>query len=183
MTGLAQLPGTAAALAVLGTLIAVLVAVHAYGSSRQLNEARAATVRMFLRALEAKDPYTARHTERVANYATYIAEQLGWRRARVDRVRQAALMHDIGKLAVAPRLLNKPALLTEHEYAEIRRHNEVCVGILSRVEFLRSTIPVASDRHAHFDAHSGGSDHGATEGFIVAVADAFDAMTSTRAGA
>jgi response regulator RpfG family c-di-GMP phosphodiesterase len=90
-------------------------------------------------------------------------------------------MHDIGKMAVSSRLLNKPGKLTEDEYSEIRRHNEVCVGILTQVEFLRSTIPVAQDRHGFFEGEADRSDPVVLEGFAVAVADAFDAMTSTRA--
>jgi putative nucleotidyltransferase with HDIG domain len=136
---------------------------------------------VFVRALEAKDVYTARHTERVAKYAVYIGEELGLRGARLRHLRNAALMHDIGKLAVPRELLNKPGPLTPDEYDEVRRHNQVCVQILSRVAFLRSTIVVATDQHGHFAASDAAGHPEVLEGWIVAVADAFDAMTSTRA--
>src|SRR5680860_183720 len=99
-----------------------------------------------------KDGYTAGHTERVAKYATYIGEELHLRADRLQHLRQSALMHDVGKLAVPTHLLNKPGRLTANEYEAVRRHNDVGIGILSQVDFMRT----------------------------MAVADAFDAMTSTR---
>jgi hypothetical protein len=158
-----------------------LISRRTYRSSLVLREARASTIQVFMKALEIKDLYTARHTERVAKFACYMGEELGFRGNRLTDLRHAALMHDIGKLAVSGRLLNKPGRLTEGEYAEIRRHNEVCVEILTQVEFLRATIPVATDRHGHFGATAQGADRAALVGYMVAVADAFDAMTSTRA--
>jgi hypothetical protein len=171
----------------LGLLSLVLLVVPSmigritYRSSLALQEAHDDTISVFMKALEAKDLYTARHTHRVAKYSTYIGEALGFRGARLSHLSQAALMHDIGKMAVSSQLLNKPGRLTEEEYSEIQRHNEVCVGILTQVEFLRSTIPVAQDRHGFFHEDADRRDPGVLEGFIVAVADAFDAMTSTRA--
>jgi hypothetical protein len=162
-------------------IVPSLISRRTYRSSLVLREARASTIQVFMKALEIKDLYTARHTERVAKFACYMGEELGFRGNRLTDLRHAALMHDIGKLAVSGRLLNKPGRLTEGEYAEIRRHNEVCVEILTQVEFLRATIPVATDRHGHFGATAQGADRAALVGYMVAVADAFDAMTSTRA--
>jgi hypothetical protein len=162
-------------------IVPSLIARSIYRSSLEQQQARADTISVFMKALGAKDVYTARHTERVAKYSSYIGEAMGLRGAKLTHLHQAALMHDIGKMAVSSRLLNKPGRLTEEEYAEIRRHNEVCVGILSQVEFLRSTIPVAQDRHGFFEGEADRKDPSVLEGFIVAVADAFDAMTSTRA--
>jgi heme exporter protein D len=161
-------------------IVPSLIARRTYRSTLVLREARDATIRVFIKALELKDLYTARHTERVAKYACYIGEELGLRGSRLVDLRNAAVMHDIGKLAVSASLLNKPGKLTEAEYADIRRHNEVCVEILTQVEFLRNTIPVATDRHGHFDP-ARTADADAVFGYIVSVADAFDAMTSTRA--
>jgi HD-GYP domain-containing protein (c-di-GMP phosphodiesterase class II) len=162
-------------------IVPTVIARRTYRAALDLQEAHEATIRVFLRALDAKDAYTARHTHRVALYAGYIGEELGFKAARLAHLRHAALMHDIGKLAVSSALLNKPGRLTAKEYDEVRRHNEVCVEILSEVAFLRSTIPVASDRHGRFETDGEAKDPSATEGYIVAVADAFDAMTSTRA--
>jgi HD superfamily phosphohydrolase YqeK len=158
-----------------------LVARRTFRSTLVLREARGETIAVFLKALEVKDLYTARHTQRVAKYSCYIGEELGFRPNRLTDLRHAAMMHDIGKLAVSSKLLNKPGKLTEAEYQDVRRHNEVCVEILSQVEFLRSTIPVATDRHGTFNAGVGKADVPTLHGYIVSVADAFDAMTSTRA--
>jgi HD superfamily phosphodiesterase len=155
------------------------VARTAFGSYLELRDAHEAALRVFVKAIEAKDRYTAGHCERVARYARYIGEELGFGPARLERLRSAALMHDIGKLAVPSRLLNKPGRLTPEEYAEVRRHNEVCVHILTRVDYLRSAVPAASDRHARYRG-ADERDEEALEAYVVAVADAFDAMTSTR---
>ena len=163
-------------------IVPILIARRTYRATFELREAQDEAIGVFLQAMRAKDLYTAQHTERVAKYAGYIGEEFGWHGPRLTHLRQAALMHDIGKLAVSSELLNKPGRLTPEEYAQIRRHNEVCVGILSQVEFLRSTIPVAADRHGFFDSSGGKKgDAAVMEGYIVAVVDAFDAMTSTRA--
>jgi len=152
-----------------------------FASFLELREAHEATVRVFIRAIEAKDEYTAGHTERVAKYAIYIGEQLKFSGPDLDHLRYAALLHDVGKLAVPRRILNKPGRLTEEEYAIVQRHNHVCIEILTRVDFMRSLVGTASDKHAHFAVNTPGErDRLVDEAHIVAVADAFDAMTSTR---
>ena len=166
-------------------VVPAAIARKAFSSFLELREAHESTIRVFVRAIEAKDPYTAGHAERVSKYALYMGQELDLTPARLDHLRYAALMHDIGKLAVPKRLLNKPGKLTAEEYARVQRHNHVCVDLLTRVDFMRSMVATASDRHAHF-AHD--RDHTreeartgcVIEGHIVAVADAFDAMTSTR---
>jgi HD domain len=145
-------------------------------------EAHEASIRVFVRLIEAKDPYTAGHTERVAKYALFVAEELGLDPSRVDHLRHAALMHDVGKLAVPSVLLNKPGRLTAEEYEVVRRHNDAALGILSLVDFMRGMAVAASDRLGHYQHGAlGAPDDLVVEAHIVAVADAFDAMTSTRA--
>jgi HD-GYP domain-containing protein (c-di-GMP phosphodiesterase class II) len=161
-------------------LIPAAIARAAFASYLELKAAHEAAVRAFVRAIEAKDRYTAGHCERVARYASYIGEELAFTPSRTEHLRYAALMHDVGKLAVPSRLLNKPGRLTADEYEQIRRHNDVCIEILTRVDFLRSTVPAASDRHARYDKDRAAVDPETLEAYAVAVADAFDAMTSTR---
>ena len=162
-------------------IIPAAIARKVFASFLELRAAHDATVRVFTKAIEAKDPYTAGHTERVAKYALYIGEQLKLRAADLDHLRYAALLHDVGKLAVPRSILNKPGRLTEDEYCIVQRHNQVCEDILTRVDFMRSMVVTASDRHAHY-ARGERREHGrlVQEAHIVAVADAFDAMTSTR---
>jgi hypothetical protein len=159
-------------------LIPAVIARSTFNAYLRLKQAQESAIAVFVRAIEAKDAYTAGHCERVARYAAYMGEQLGYTAARLEQLRNSALMHDIGKLAVPATLLNKPGRLTPEEYAEVRRHNDVCIEILTRVDFLRSAVPVASDRHAFYDGAD--ADPAALDAYVVAVADAFDAMTSTR---
>jgi putative nucleotidyltransferase with HDIG domain len=162
-------------------VIPAVIARKAFASFLELREAHEATVKVFISTIEAKDRYTAGHTERVAKYAIYIGEQLRMSAVDLEHLRFSALLHDVGKLAVPRRILNKPGRLTEDEYAVVQRHNQVCVDILTRVDFMSSMVGTASDRHAHYER--GGQrdrDRLVREAHIVAVADAFDAMTSTR---
>lgn len=160
--------------------VPALIARATFSSYLELRRAHEAAVNVFVRAIEAKDRYTAGHCERVARYAAYIGEELGFSPGRMEHLRYAALMHDVGKLAVPSSLLNKPGRLTADEYALVQRHNDVCIDILTRVDFLRTTVPAASDRHAHYGRGEERSDPEALEAYAIAVADAFDAMTSTR---
>jgi HD-GYP domain-containing protein (c-di-GMP phosphodiesterase class II) len=132
---------------------------------------------MLVRALEAKDRYTAGHAERVAAYARYIGEELNFMPARLERLRFAALMHDIGKLVVPNQLLNKPGKLTAEEFARVRVHESVSVQMLSHIDFLRPIAKVSHSDHTYFDPDD--PDH-PIEPYIVMIADAYDAMTSTR---
>jgi hypothetical protein len=162
-------------------VVPAAIARKIFASFMELREAHEATVKVFIKAIEAKDRYTAGHTERVAKYALYIGEELRLRAADLEHLRYAALLHDVGKLAVPRRILNKPGRLTEEEYGIVQRHNQVCEDILTRVDFMRSMVVTASDRHAHYERGEQ-REHGrlVQEAHIVAVADAFDAMTSTR---
>jgi hypothetical protein len=155
----------------------IFIARQAFGSYMEMSAAQDAALSTLVRALEAKDTYTAGHVERVAMFCAYIGEELGFRRARLERLRYAALMHDIGKLVVPNQILNKPGKLTAAEYQRMRYHEFVSVELLRRIDFLAPVAPSIEADHA-----SSGSDSNASmETRIIAVADAFDAMTSTRA--
>jgi len=176
-----QLYVTLGPVAVLLLLAPMVIARATFSSFLELNEAHDATIRVFLRAIEAKDTYTHRHTLRVCKYSLYIGEQLGLSHARLEHLRQSALMHDIGKLAVPKHLLNKPGKLTDDEFERVQRHAHVCVDILGLVDFLHPMTAAAAGHHARFDGGGyGGTGERPLEAYIVAVADAFDAMTSTR---
>ena len=105
-------------------IVPILIAREMFASYMRVKESHDETVRMLIRALEAKDRYTAGHAERVADYARYIGEELNFMPARLERLRFAALMHDIGKLVVPNQLLNKPGKLTAEEFAQVRDARE-----------------------------------------------------------
>ncbi|MGI8792687.1 MAG: HD-GYP domain-containing protein [Acidimicrobiales bacterium] len=177
-----QLYSTLGWLSVVLLMTPVVIARKAFHSYMELRDAQQATIRVFTRAIEAKDTYTARHTQRVCNYSIYMGEKLGFSTSRLEHLRNAALMHDIGKLAVPKHLLNKPGKLTDEEFEKVQEHVHVCIDILGLVDFLKPMTAAAAGHHARYDGggYSPGSEH-PIEAYIVAVADAYDAMTSTRA--
>jgi hypothetical protein len=159
-------------------IVPILIAREMFASYLRVKESHDETVGMLIHALEAKDRYTSGHSERVADYARYIGEELNFMPARLERLRFAALMHDIGKLVVPNHLLNKPGRLTPDEFSQVRVHERVSVQMLSHIDFLR---PIAAASHSdatRFDPDD--LDH-PIEPYIVMIADAYDAMTSTRA--
>jgi len=108
-------------------------------------------------------------------FAEYVGEELKFSTRRLHRLRHAALMHDIGKLTVPNHLLNKPGKLTEDEFARVKHHEFVSVELLRRIDFLLPILPTVSAENQGL-----ASPESPIEPHIIAVADAFDAMTSTR---
>ncbi len=158
-------------------VVPILIARGTFKGYLELQAAQDQTIETLIRALEAKDRYTAGHAQRVATFAGYVGQELNFGPKRLERLRYAALMHDIGKLVVPNQLLNKPGRLTEAEFARVRRHEEVSVALLGRIDFL---APVAPNTTSEAATRSVEEETGAIEPGIIMVADAFDAMTSTR---
>jgi hypothetical protein len=158
----------------------------AFESYSRLRQAQLSTLAGFIKALEAKDLYTRGHTERVAYFSNMIGEEMGFGGTRLETVRWSALIHDVGKLAVPRDLIRKKTRLTPEEYEEMQGHVHHVEDLLNEVDFLRPMVDIASDHHAHFDGggyHGTNGTHGeapSLEARILAVADSFDAMTSTR---
>ena len=173
--------------AVLPLILAVYLIGHlSLSSHAQLREAHEATLRGFVKALEAKDLYTRGHTERVAFFAQLAGRELSFSGTQLERLRWAALIHDVGKLAVPAELIRKRGRLNDEEYREMQAHAHMVEEILAEVDFLQPMVEIASGHHSNYDGSGyGGSghEHGrrpSLESCILAVADAFDAMTSTR---
>ena len=158
----------------------------AFESYSRLRQAQLSTLAGFIKALEAKDLYTRGHTERVAYFSNMIGEEMGFGGTRLETVRWSALIHDVGKLAVPRDLIRKKTRLTPEEYEDMQGHVHHVEDLLNEVDFLRPMVDIASNHHAHFDGggyHGSHSNHGeapSLEARILAVADSFDAMTSTR---
>jgi putative nucleotidyltransferase with HDIG domain len=141
-------------------------------------------VLMILRHFISKDKYTQNHSYRVSVYAARIAGEMGFDDERVEDVRAAALLHDIGKLDISRELLYKAARLTANEYEEMREHVTRGVNLLEPVGgSLRRVLPIILSHHDKFDG-SGYSDRAGNdiplEARILAVADAYDAIISDR---
>jgi putative nucleotidyltransferase with HDIG domain len=141
-------------------------------------------VLMILRHFISKDTYTQNHSYRVSIYAARIASEMGFDDDRVEDVRAAALLHDIGKLDISREILHKAASLTTNEYAHMQEHVTRGVTLLEPVGgSLRRVLPIILAHHDKFDG-SGYSDRSGTdiplEARILSVADAYDAITSDR---
>jgi hypothetical protein len=163
--------------AVVLMIVPIFIAREMFASYLKIKEAHDETVQMLIRALETKDRYTAGHSERVAKYAEFIGGELHFGPRRMERLRFAALMHDIGKLVVPNHILNKPGKLTEEEYARVRLHEKVSVQMLSHIDFLRPVAAQTDSEQMKLQADD--RDH-PIEPYIIMIADAYDAMTSTR---
>ena len=143
------------------------------------------TIRALALALDARDPYTAGHSERVSTVSLAIGRCLELGDAELEVLRLGALLHDIGKIGIGDQVLMKPGPLTAEEYETIKQHPVVGARILRSVPFLEPHIPIVELHHERPDGK--GYPHGlrGTEiplvASIVHVADAFDAMTSARA--
>ncbi len=150
----------------------------------ELSAAYADTVRSLVQALEAKDPYTRGHSERVAEYSKAMAAHLGLSPALVERVEIAALLHDVGKVGIPESTLIKEGPLTSSEYGEIREHPTKGASVLLEVEFLADVAPIVAAHHERMDGtgYPSGLAGGEIpiEARLLAVADAYDAMTSSR---
>lgn len=188
------------ALTFLGASIAQVVSIELFGLilfffplvvSRQvymryvkLREAYLDTVRSLVGTLEAKDEYTRGHSDRVAYLAERVARSMAMPEEQIERVRIAAQLHDLGKVAMADSVLNKPGRLTASEVEQIRTHPEVGAQIVERVPALRNLAPVVRHHHERYDGagYGGGlsRDSIPIEARILAVADSFDAMTTAR---
>lgn len=135
-------------------------------------------------ALETKDEYTAGHLERVSRYATRLAEALHLPLEETEAIREAALLHDIGKIGIPDEVLHKVGPLTEEEKAHIRQHLALGAKILEPMKFFRPITTLIYHHHERYDGK--GYPHGLAGEFIppgaqvITIADSFDAMTTAR---
>jgi putative nucleotidyltransferase with HDIG domain len=141
-------------------------------------------LRMLTGAIEARDPYTRGHSSRVTELAEAVARRLGWSEERIESLRLGGPLHDIGKLAVSHEVLHKEGRLDAAELAEIRQHPKAGAKLLLRVAALRAAIPYVLYHHERWDGTGYPSGKAGEEipleARVLAVADAFDAMTSDR---
>jgi response regulator RpfG family c-di-GMP phosphodiesterase len=151
---------------------------------RELRETCLGVIRTLMSTLETKDSYTLGHTERVAMYSVAIAEALDIDRSEIEDIRFGATLHDIGKLAITDHVLKKPAALSIEERQHIMSHPVRGATLLEGLRFLAPAVDMVLHHHENLDG-SGYPDGLAGDEIsigarIVAVADAFDAMTSGR---
>lgn len=142
------------------------------------------TIYALTAAIDTKDHYTFQHSKNVAYYATELAKELNLNSDMIEVVRQAALLHDVGKIGIPETILNKPGRLTDEEYEVIKSHVESSIGIIRHLPSLDYVIPAVIGHHERYDGNGyprriAGEDI-PIAARILCVADSFDAMTSRR---
>ena len=141
-------------------------------------------IRALTAAIDTKDEYTKGHSSRVAEYSKMIAKRIGYSDARQDDIYMMAIMHDVGKIGIPITVLNKPGRLTEEEYELIKRHSQMGAAILKNIESNPKYELCAMHHHERYDGTGYPSglkgDAIPEEARIIAVADAYDAMSSDR---
>lgn len=157
---------------------------RAYPSAEAGQRLLLSTVMALANSLEAKDPYTVGHSQRVAALAEQLAQALGLPEGEVQYIQLAGLLHDIGKIGIREAVMNKPGPLTPAEYAHIQTHPLISERILVPVAELNGALRMIRSHHEHWDGS--GYPDGLKEleipvgARILTIADAYDAMTSQR---
>ncbi|MEO8502692.1 MAG: HD domain-containing phosphohydrolase [Acidobacteriota bacterium] len=142
------------------------------------------TVTALAEAIEKRDPYTGGHVHRVVCYSLLLGSQLGLDRAALARLRLSATLHDVGKIGVPDRILNKPAALDASEYDVMKQHTVDGAEIVTTIKALHDVLPGVRSHHERLDGR--GYPDGLLDAQIpelariIAVADTYDAMTTSR---
>jgi len=141
-------------------------------------------VKALTQAIDAKDPYTEGHSQRVCEFSVEIARQMNLPPEVIHRIRLGSLLHDVGKIGVPDYILTKPGHLSEQEFALIKLHPAIGAKIMSQVRLLHAELPAMAEHHERLDGNGYPKGLKGEEvslaGRIVAVADVFDALTSDR---
>ena len=162
------------------------VAIHRARLMAQLEQFFFDTIRAIVATIDAKDGYTHRHSERVAGFATKIAVEMGIDEETIEVVNLSGMLHDVGKVGVPERILNKPGKLTPAEFDEIKKHPVHGVNILSHIQSPRFKKILPGVRHHHEKWDGSGYPDGLSAedipllGRLLAVADVLDALSSDR---
>ncbi|MFH0871096.1 MAG: HD domain-containing phosphohydrolase [bacterium] len=142
------------------------------------------TVRSLAAAIDAKDPYTRGHSERVTQYSLAIAEEMKLGPREKEKINIAALLHDVGKIGIDTQILRKPNKLSDEEYALVKQHPVLGANIVAPIKQLREIVPLMRHHHEFYDGTGFpdqiNGDQIPLGARILCVADTFDAMTSDR---
>ncbi len=142
------------------------------------------TIKALAAAVDAKDPYTAGHIDRVSSYSIEVGQELGFSDDEMTALRYGSILHDVGKIGIADAILGKPAPLTQEEFVIMSSHADIGSRMLEGIRFLSKAQPIARHHHETLDGR-GYPDGLAGEAIplgarIVCAVDAFDAMTTDR---
>ncbi len=165
-------------------LLPMILARHTFQSYMNMRETFLDTIKSLSLAIDAKDPYTKGHSSRVADYVTSLAAELKWPADRIEFLQYISLIHDVGKVAVPENILKKDSLLTENEYDIMKKHSAAGAEVIKDVKYFAAGSNIIRHHHERWDG-TGYPDRIKGEDIpegarILAVADAFDAMTTDR---
>jgi putative nucleotidyltransferase with HDIG domain len=135
-------------------------------------------------ALEARDPYSEGHSQRVASYALKFAEKLGWNKLEIEKLRKASLLHDLGKIGIPDSILHKKDRLSDEEFDFIKKHEIFAVKILEPIKEVKDILPWILYHHERWDGkgypHGLGGNSIPLASQIISLADVYDALTTGR---
>ncbi len=166
--------------------VAVILGIHAGNVTLYRTQAAffASMVRALTSAIDAKDPYTCGHSDRVARLSVCLARQMGCTKDELDTIYLSGLLHDIGKIGINDAVLRKPGPLTDEELEHIKTHPELGCRILDGIKQLDKVLPVVMHHHEAWNGsgypHGLAGEESPKLARIVAVADSIDAMSSDR---
>ncbi|MFC1594256.1 HD domain-containing phosphohydrolase [Candidatus Omnitrophota bacterium] len=167
-----------------GLAVQAAIAIQNAKLYETIQEGYLSTITALAEALDAKDPYTHRHSENVTRFSVAIAQELKLPTSEIEKIRRSGLLHDIGKIGIQDNILTKPGRLTDDEFEQIKTHPVKGENIVQSLPFLKEVAAIV--RH-HHERYNGGGYPDRLKGYqielgskILAVADAFDAMTSDR---
>jgi hypothetical protein len=164
--------------------IPLLASRHAFQLYIDMRENYLSTVEALVQALEAKDTYTSGHSERVGKLAVAIAEEIEMSENKIESLKYAAVLHDVGKIGVSEMILNKEGKLLDSEWEAIRSHPVIGQTIIKGIKFMFDIGEVVRHHHEHYDGNGypDGIKGGEIplESRIISVADTYDAITSDR---
>lgn len=153
-------------------------------ANQKLEQAYMESIETLRYTVEAKDPYTRGHSDRVSEYSVLIGKQLGLSEEDLKILKIGGLFHDIGKIGVPDSILLKTSKLTDEEYSEIKNHPSIGAHILSNATIFKDIIPIVKHHHEKYDGNGYPSKLKGEDiplfARIAAIADTFDAMTSKR---
>lgn len=162
----------------------LLLARYSYKLYIDMRRVYVDTVKSLSQAIEVKDRYTQGHSMRVSEYAYELGKRVRLPVKRLENLKMAAILHDIGKIGIEESILNKPGKLTEEEFDKIKQHPEIGVKIIQDIEFLKDVSDIIISHHEKVDGT--GYPNGKvqkeinTEASILGIADVYDALTSDR---
>jgi diguanylate cyclase (GGDEF)-like protein/PAS domain S-box-containing protein len=152
--------------------------------NKKANQSLTEAILAFAKTIELKDHYTGEHVEITGHYATMIARKLGLTKDEIELIRQASILHDLGKIGISEKILLKKSKLTKEEFEEIKKHPQIGADILRPIHFLRGLIPIIFYHHERWDGKGYPTCIRGEEipigARIMAIADVYQALTSDR---